>query len=151
MIKRSLLVSAVAAALGLAAVGCQPEATGLVASAPAANNKLSGRIPATGTYILFRVNTKNHTTDQPKSVTQVASFDLQEGERVGFEWVRDEKSENGPEAHYDLVAYAGSTRQNLGPITGLQEQYFFATKDGFDHYWSVEPAYGLYNRMTLQQ
>ncbi|HEX4123526.1 MAG TPA: hypothetical protein VHY37_02305, partial [Tepidisphaeraceae bacterium] len=146
-----LLVSAMAAVLGLTAVGCMPQANGVIANAPAPNPDLSGRIPATGTYILFRVNTENHTTGQPKSVTQIARYDLQEGDRVGFEWVPDDKSLNSPDAHMDLIAYAGSARENLGPITTFPEHYYFATKDGFEHYWSVEPAYGFYNRVTLQQ
>jgi hypothetical protein len=151
MMKRSLIVSAVSAALGLVAVGCTPQAGGIVASAPAANHALGGRIPSTGTYVLFRVDSVDPTTAKPTSVTPVATYDLQEGDRVGFEWVADEKSTNTPDEHMDLIAYAGSARQNLGPITMLEQHYYWATKDGFDHYWSVEPAYGFYNRMTLQQ
>jgi hypothetical protein len=151
MMKRSLLVSAVAGALSLVAVGCLPQADGLVAKAPAVNSKLSGRIPATGTYVLFRVDSIEPTNGRPTSVTRIGSFDLQEGERVGFEWVPDEKSLDTPQAHMDLIAYAGSVRQNLGPLMLDQQSYYWATQDGFNHYWSVEPAYGFYNKVTLQQ
>jgi hypothetical protein len=151
MMKRSLLVSAVTGALSLVAVGCLPQATGLIAKAPATDSKLSGRIPATGTYILFRVDSIEPTNGRPTSVTRVASYDLQEGERVGFEWVPDENTADTPDAHMDLVAYAGAVHQNLGPITLQQQSYYWATQDGFSHYWSVEPGYGFYNKVTLQQ
>jgi hypothetical protein len=150
MMKRSLLVSALAAALGLVAGGCLPHAEGLVASAPAPVSHLTGRIPATGTYILFRVDSIEPTNGRPTSVTEVASYDLQEGAHVGFEWVPDEKSLNTPDEHMDLIAYAGTVRQNLGPIMLQQQKYYWATKDGFTKYWQDEPGYGFYNKMTLQ-
>src|ERR1700722_3859549 len=103
MMKRSLLVSAIAGALSLVAVGCLPEADGLVARAPAVDSKLSGRIPATGTYVLFRVDSVEPTNGRPTSTTRIASFDLQEGERVGFEWVADEKTADTPNGHMDLI------------------------------------------------
>jgi hypothetical protein len=150
MMKRSLLVSALSAVLSLAAVGCLPQSDGIIASAPSANHSLNGRIPSTGQYVLFRIDGREPTTSSPRSVTQVGIYDLQEGQHVGFEWVPDDKTQNTPDAHMDLIAFAGSVRQNLGPITGLQQSYCWATKDGFQHYWTVEPALGFYNRMTLQ-
>jgi hypothetical protein len=152
MMKRSLLLSGLVT-LGLFAAGCSQHTTAndVVANAPAGDNHLSGRIPETGTYILFRVNAAGRVTDRPTSVTQVASYDLQEGDRVGFEWVPDEKSANAPDAHMDLIAYAGSARQNLGPIETLEQHYYWATKAGFDHYWKDEPINGFVQRMTLQE
>jgi hypothetical protein len=151
MMKRSLLVSALAAGLGLFVGGCLPEPSGLVASAPASNSSLSGRIPATGTYILFRVDAVQPTTGTPTTTTRIASYDLQEGERVGFEWVADEKTADTPNAHMDPIAYAGSVRQNLGPLLTQQQHYYWATMDGWSKYWSAAPSYGFYNKMTLQQ
>ena len=152
MMKRSLLVSALAGALSLVAVGCLPEATGLVARAPASDSKLSGRIPATGTYVLFRVDSVEPTNGRPTSTTRIASYDLQEGERVGFEWVADQSPPTPPTRTFmDLIAFAGTVRQNLGPIMLPQQKYYWATMDGWSHYWSSQPGYGFYNKMTLQQ
>jgi len=144
---RSLVVSILAGA-GLFAVGCAQHVAGIVASAP--SPQLTGRVPSTGHYILYRVNRFDPNHGAPADVTEVAAYDLQEGERIGFEWNVNHDSLNRPSSELNLIAFAGNNRQNLGPLTSQQQKYYWATSAGWHEHWPAENINGFARRMTLQ-
>lgn len=143
---RSFIVSLLAG-IGLFGAGCAQHAGGIVASAP--SSKLVGRIPSTGRYTLYKV-TRFNVAGKPMDTIEVASYDLQEGERVGFQWLVNPETVNHPNAEAELVAFAGNNRENLGPITSRQEKYFWANAMGWSQHWPAETANGFARRMTLQ-
>ena len=143
---RSLIVS-VLAGVGLLGVGCAQHTPGVVASAPSPG--LTGRIPSTGHYTLYHVGSFDGT-GQPQGTMEVASYDLQEGERVGFRWETDPSNVSHPNAQLQLVAFAGNNTQNLGPIKTRDEKYFWSNGTGWKSHWSLENVNGFARRVTLQ-
>jgi len=143
---RSLIVS-VLAGLGLFGVGCSSHVGGIIASAPSPD--LTGRIPSTGHYTLYHVG--SFDGGKPQGTMEVASYDLQEGEKVGFRWEKNAATVNSPVSQLQLVAYAGNNAQSLGPIKSREEKYFWANSAGWNSHWHLENANGFVRRVTLQE
>ena len=112
----------------LALVGCTPTDPGVAAVPGHAN---SYTIQSGGHYTLYHATRriKNDKPD-PNYTKAVASLDLRVGDRVGFEWTNDKAHEYDPDAHINLIAYAGNKRFNLGGLTSQQEIYYWSSSDG---------------------
>ena len=112
------------ALVGLALAGCAPKGPGVV-SAPS-GKATSFTIQSGGHYVLYHVTKLiNNDHPDPNATQQVVSYDLRTGDVVGFEWQTDKAHEYDPDAHINLVAYAGTRRINLGGLHSPQEFYYW--------------------------
>jgi hypothetical protein len=118
-----------AAAVALASValaGCSSSDAGMLAAAPTSKPGMSYTAHDSGRYTLYHA-TRLTDSDRPDpgATQQVGSFDVRAGESLGFNWVTDKAHQYDPDAHINLVAYAGSHRINLGGINSPNELYFW--------------------------
>jgi hypothetical protein len=116
--------AAALALVTLALAGCTSSGPG-VAAVP--GGKATSYTTGGGTYTLYHATRliKNDKPD-PAATQKVASFDLRPGDAVGFDWATDKAHEYDPDAHINLIAYAGTQRLNLGGLKSPQEVYYWS-------------------------
>lgn len=147
--KRFLLLPLLAVTT-LACFGCGSNNNGGVrASVPGgAYSAQSATADAEGTFALYRVMHFDKL-GVPLDAEKIASVNLHSSDRLGFDYVVPSDKKWDADTHSDVVAYAGSFRQNLGPILTINEKYFWCNPNEWDGYWSGQPARVLESRFTF--
>ena len=71
---------------------------------------------------------------------KVVTLDLRANDRVGFEYVMPKDKEYMQDAQSDVVAFAGPSQHwNLGPITSIDDHYYWCSPDNWDLFWAGRP------------
>jgi hypothetical protein len=146
---KHFLIFPVLTLAALLAVGCG-HSDPIRAEAPGGRIGQSHHIKSDGTYALYHV-TQWTDMGQPKAVEKIAAMNLKAGDRVGFDYFSDPNTVWQPDAHVDIVAFAGSSfRRNLGPVRSRTEKFYWADVNGWDGYWAGEPERGFFRMATAQ-
>ena len=130
-----------------AILGCQ-EST-IRAQAPGSQAPLASTADSEGQYGLYHV-TQFNDWGQPTEYKLLASYHLQAGDPLGFQWSVDKANINAPDAHLGLEAYAGDHHQELGAITSMYEKYYWCNTASWDSHWHMQPEMATFKALTLQ-
>lgn len=142
--KRTLF--AVGLSLAALSLGCGSSQT-IKAETPGGSANLAGHVDATGTYALYHV-TSTDKFGVPTHYEKVTTVDLQANEQLGFQFVMPKEKQWNPDAKSDVIAYAGSKNWNLGPITSMNEHYYWANPNEWDGYWAGKPERAVLQRLV---
>ena len=145
---KRIWTTCVLAALSAYIGGCSSGGSAILAGAPGAEAPAYSTVRDAGRITLYKV-TEWNSQDQPIHSQEVASYKLQAGEKVGFDWVRDPAHQYDPNAHMNLVAYAGTHRVDLGGINSPKERYFWADPNGWSAYWGAGQGKEMSRRLAL--
>ena len=145
--KLSLLIPGLAVA-ALFVTGCNYDPSPIAAEAPGGTRGIAGPVPASGPWTLFHV-TEYDMWGAPVQTEKVITLQLKANERVGFQYVLPPDQNWEPDAHSDVIAYAGSWHKDLGPIQTLNDHYYWANPEEWNGYWSQRPTRVLAKRATL--
>jgi len=146
---KNYLLVPVLALTALVSVGCSiGDTTSIPASVPGDRFGRSNRVDAAGSYTLFRV-TQWDQWGAPASSEKLTTVNLQAGDLVGFDYVVPKDKQYSPDAQPGIVAFAATTRINLGPIHSFDEKYFWAKPGEWDSYWAGRPERVLMRKATF--
>lgn len=134
---KRILFTAVLAFAAVLSTGCAGSA--IKAEAPGGTAGQTGTVPSSGSYTLYHV-TKFDRWGAPETTEKVITVDLRANDRVGFQYVLPKEKQYMQDAHSEVVAFAGATfRQNLGPITTLDDHYYWCSPNDWDSFWALRP------------
>ncbi|HWE02064.1 MAG TPA: hypothetical protein VG326_06600 [Tepidisphaeraceae bacterium] len=132
----------------LFSVGCTYDAATISAEAPGGTHGQCKAIDAPGTYALFHV-TQFDMWGAPVTTEKLITLNLKDKDHLGFEYIIPKDQQYNGDAKSEVVAYAGSFKRNLGPITSINEKYYWADPNDWDGYWKSRPERVLAKRATM--
>ncbi|HZK82745.1 MAG TPA: hypothetical protein VFC46_16795 [Humisphaera sp.] len=145
---KHLLLIPVIVFAALFSVGCSYDANTIRAEAPGGTHGQCNAVGVSGTYTLYHV-TQFDMWGAPVTTEKLVSLNLTGNEHVGFDYVTPKDQQYNGDAKSEVIAYAGKFRRNLGPITSINEKYYWADPNEWEGYWSSRPERVLAKRATM--
>jgi hypothetical protein len=115
------LSACVLALSALLLTGCGGSFSGGQAAAPGAISHMSATVSSSGEYTLYRGS--GYIEGYDPHVEPIWTITLQQGQKIGFRWVVDEKHKYDENTAFHLVAFAGGEARDLGAFVKRDVKY----------------------------
>ena len=130
--------------------GCGGSYSGVQAVVPGPAKNLARSAPDNGEYTLYRASGFDEI-GRPSKIEKLWTISLNEGQRLGFQWVNDPAREYVPFGGADLRAFAGQETRDLGLYRSRDVQYLWAgSQANLGGYYQTESAGKMMKKATMQ-
>lgn len=146
---RSLGLGLLLVGVGLLS-GCGGSYSGVQAVVPGPAKNLARSAPDNGEYTLYRASGFDEI-GRPSKIERLWTISLNEGQRLGFQWVNDPAREYMPFGGAELHAFAGQEIRDLGPYRSRDVQYLWAgAQANLGGYYQSMSTEKVMKKVTMQ-